>query len=57
MERLIYVYKIRTMHPYSEYLQQYLIEISGYDSKEGKGKLKDDFSDHILWQNFKEVLA
>ena len=41
--KAIYVYKIRTMHPYSEYLQQYLIEISGYDSKEGKGKLKDDF--------------
>lgn len=39
----IYVYKIRTMHPYSEYLQQYLIEKAGYDSVQGKGKLKDDF--------------
>ena len=36
----IYVYKFRTMHPYSEYLQHYLVEHNGYDEK---GKIKDDF--------------
>jgi lipopolysaccharide/colanic/teichoic acid biosynthesis glycosyltransferase len=34
------VYKLRTMHPYSEYLQQYLIETNGL---EAGGKFKDDF--------------
>ncbi len=34
------VYKFRTMHPYSEYLQEYLIQTSGLDSG---GKFKDDF--------------
>ncbi|WP_234736773.1 sugar transferase [Tellurirhabdus bombi] len=34
------VYKLRTMHPYSEYLQAYLIETNGL---EAGGKFKDDF--------------
>jgi len=41
----IYVYKLRTMHPYSEYLQQYVYDQS--DLKEG-GKFKDDFRVHTL---------
>lgn len=37
--KLIKVYKVRTMYPYSEYLQQYVYERNGL--QEG-GKLKDD---------------
>jgi len=40
--KTIMVYKIRTMHPYSEYLQDYMIKNHGYDSK-GKGKIANDF--------------
>jgi hypothetical protein len=38
--RIIYVYKMRTMHPYSEYIQQYV-----YDNNELQegGKFKNDF--------------
>ncbi len=36
----IYVYKFRTMHPYSEYLQHYMVERYGYGEK---GKIEDDF--------------
>src|ERR1035437_1218691 len=36
----IYVYKIRTMHPYSEYIQDFVYRLNG----QGKGvKIKDDF--------------
>jgi lipopolysaccharide/colanic/teichoic acid biosynthesis glycosyltransferase len=38
--KIISVYKFRTMHPYSEYLQQYVFE---KNSLEKGGKLKDDF--------------
>ena len=38
--RTIYVYKMRTMHPYSEYLQDYVYKTS--DLQEG-GKFRDDF--------------
>ncbi len=38
--KLIYVYKFRTMHPYSEYLQHYMVERYGYGDK---GKIEDDF--------------
>ena len=38
--KLIHVYKLRTMHPYSEYLQQFVYDIN--ELEEG-GKLKDDF--------------
>ncbi len=40
--KIIYVYKLRTMHPFSEYLQEYLINKNGYD-EDGKGKIKDDY--------------
>ncbi|MBE2281789.1 MAG: sugar transferase [Ignavibacteriaceae bacterium] len=38
--KIIHVYKFRTMHPYSEYLQKYIYENNNLD--EG-GKFKDDF--------------
>ncbi len=38
--KFIYVYKFRTMHPYSEYLQHYMVERYGYGDK---GKIDDDF--------------
>jgi lipopolysaccharide/colanic/teichoic acid biosynthesis glycosyltransferase len=38
--RIIQVYKLRTMHPYAEYLQEYVYEKSALE--EG-GKFKDDF--------------
>ena len=38
--KVIQVYKLRTMHPYAEYLQEYIYEKS--DLQEG-GKFKDDF--------------
>jgi lipopolysaccharide/colanic/teichoic acid biosynthesis glycosyltransferase len=34
------IYKLRTMHPYSEFLQNYMIENFGYSSN---GKLNNDF--------------
>ena len=43
--KIIYVYKMRTMHPYSEYLQQYVYEQSSL--QEG-GKFKDDFRVNTL---------
>jgi lipopolysaccharide/colanic/teichoic acid biosynthesis glycosyltransferase len=36
----IYVYKFRTMHPFAEYLQEYIVNKNGYSST---GKPKDDF--------------
>jgi lipopolysaccharide/colanic/teichoic acid biosynthesis glycosyltransferase len=38
--KLIKVYKLRTMHPYSEYLQDYIYQLN---SLEEGGKFKDDF--------------
>lgn len=38
--KVIYVYKFRTMHPYSEYLQKFLFDRNNL--QEG-GKIKDDF--------------
>ena len=38
--KLIYVYKLRTMRPFSEYLQEYVFQKNNL--KEG-GKIKDDF--------------
>ncbi|MBN1158163.1 MAG: sugar transferase [Bacteroidales bacterium] len=37
---MIGVYKFRTMHPYSEYLQDYIIRLNGYNNK---GKPADDY--------------
>ncbi len=39
-ERSIYVYKFRTMHPYSEFLQDFITQRNGYGSN---GKIGDDF--------------
>ncbi len=36
----IYVYKFRTMHPYAEYLQDYVLRQNGYSET---GKIKNDF--------------
>jgi lipopolysaccharide/colanic/teichoic acid biosynthesis glycosyltransferase len=38
--KMLDVYKFRTMHAYSEYLQDYLVKHNGYS---GKGKLANDF--------------
>jgi lipopolysaccharide/colanic/teichoic acid biosynthesis glycosyltransferase len=38
--KMIGVYKFRTMHPYSEFLQDYLIRMNGYNDK---GKPADDY--------------
>ncbi|PHR43149.1 MAG: sugar transferase [Fluviicola sp.] len=38
--KIIGVYKFRTMHPYSEFIQSYLIRTNGYGEN---GKIKDDF--------------
>ncbi|MEN8225079.1 MAG: sugar transferase, partial [Bacteroidota bacterium] len=38
--KIIYVYKMRTMHPYSEYLQQYVYD---HSKLQDGGKFKDDF--------------
>ena len=43
--KMIGVYKFRTMHPYSEFLQEYLIQNHGYAET---GKIKDDFRT-TLW--------
>jgi lipopolysaccharide/colanic/teichoic acid biosynthesis glycosyltransferase len=38
--KIIGVYKFRTMHPYSEFIQSYLIRTNGYAKN---GKIKDDY--------------
>ncbi|MEY2763835.1 MAG: hypothetical protein RLZZ205_259 [Bacteroidota bacterium] len=38
--KIIGVYKFRTMHPFAEYLQDYVINLNGYSQT---GKPKDDF--------------
>ncbi len=50
--KIINVYKLRTMHPFSEYLQEYMIEKYGYDN-EGKGKIKNDFRATTLGSFFR----
>lgn len=40
MGKIIKVYKLRTMHPYSEYIQDYVYKL--YDLQDG-GKFKNDF--------------
>lgn len=36
----IFVYKLRTMHPYAEYLQNFMVQFHGYGDN---GKIQDDF--------------
>jgi hypothetical protein len=38
--QIIGVYKFRTMHPYSEYLQNFVVQLNGYDEA---GKPRNDF--------------
>ncbi len=38
--KIIYVYKFRTMHPYAEYLQDYILKVHGYADT---GKPANDF--------------
>lgn len=38
--KVVHIYKFRTMHPYSEYLQQYVYKLQGLQKG---GKLEDDF--------------
>ncbi len=38
--KIFKVYKLRTMHPYSEYLHEYMINNHGFNEK---GKIKNDF--------------
>ncbi|MBN1414626.1 MAG: sugar transferase [Bacteroidales bacterium] len=38
--KIIAVYKFRTMHPYSEFIQDYVIKLNGYNAN---GKPADDF--------------
>ena len=38
--KIIYVYKMRTMHPYSEYLQDYIYKLNDLETG---GKFRDDF--------------
>jgi lipopolysaccharide/colanic/teichoic acid biosynthesis glycosyltransferase len=49
--RIIHVYKMRTMHAYSEFIQQYVYEQN--DLAEG-GKLKDDFRVSTLGRYFRK---
>ena len=46
--KMIKVYKLRTMHPYSEYLQSFVIKLNGYNEY---GKPADDFR-LAIWGKF-----
>jgi len=50
--KLIGVYKFRTMHPYSEYLQAYVHKMNDLD--EG-GKFKDDFRVHTVGKYMRKL--
>ena len=49
--RIIHVYKMRTMHAYSEFIQQYVYE---QNSLADGGKLKDDFRVSTLGKFFRK---
>lgn len=49
--KIIHVYKVRTMHAYAEYLQQYIYE---KNSLEEGGKFKDDFRISTLGKFFRK---
>lgn len=46
--KIIGVYKFRTMHPYSEYLQDYIVKLNGYSES---GKPANDFR-IVPWAKF-----
>ena len=48
---IIYVYKIRTMYPYSEFLQEYIINEKGYNPK---GKINDDYRLNYWGKNLRK---
>ncbi|MCK4921125.1 MAG: sugar transferase [Bacteroidales bacterium] len=48
--KLIKVYKLRTMHPYSEYLQDYIYQLNSLDRG---GKFKNDFRISTLGKFFR----
>ncbi len=50
--KIIHVYKLRTMHPYAEYLQEYIYQQSNL--KEG-GKFKDDFRITTAGKFFRKI--
>ncbi len=49
----IYIYKMRTMHPYSEYVHQYIYDKNKLDEK---GKIKDDFRITAWGKIFRKLL-
>ena len=49
---IIRVYKLRTMHPYAEYLQDYMYQVN---SLEASGKFKNDFRITTWGQQFRKV--
>jgi hypothetical protein len=48
----IYIYKIRTMHPFSEFIHQYVFERNQLDEK---GKIRDDFRITIWGRVFRKL--
>lgn len=50
--KFFFVYKMRTMHPYSEYLQQYVYD---QNNLETGGKFKDDFRVNSLGRMMRKV--
>ena len=52
--KVIHVYKMRTMHAYSEYIQKYVYE--NHNLAEG-GKLNNDFRVSSLGKTFPEILG
>jgi len=50
--KTVFIYKFRTMHPYSEYLQQYVYDLQGLQKG---GKLEDDFRT-TTWGKFMRKL-
>jgi len=51
-KRIINVYKLRTMHPYSEYLQKYVFEKNGTSNGD---KINDDFRISPVGRFFRKV--
>lgn len=52
LKKIINVYKLRTMHPYSEYLQKYVFDKNGTSNGD---KLNDDFRISPLGSFFRKV--
>lgn len=50
--KLIKVYKIRTMHPFSEYIQEFIYQ---HNNIEKEGKFKDDFRVSTMGKVFRKI--